>query len=312
MPPASTEVRNGIIDQSNFPDPDDAYRAVVEAHRGLTDEQSARPRHRPGPDSANHIGDVDVLSRGDCASKATDDRWQPAAAAATAATAAILAPCLKPSLRAKRSNPWRCKRKIGLLRRFAPRNDGHEVRDVKQGKQLIAKGFASTTDMVEKKITFSAIGPDLYAFTAEGDPIRPSSSATTAAWCLTRRRRRRRRTRSSNGCATVTDKPIKYVGLSHYHAVRVLGASAYHAQAILASTETHRLIEERGQQDWDSNSAAFHGCSGTRKHPGPDLADTDVRRRDDNLSRKARGAADAARRGPHVAAISWPGCPMPR
>ncbi len=26
---------------------------------------------------------------------------------------------------------------------------------------------------------------------------------------------------------SVTDKPIKYVVLSHYHAVRVLGASAY-------------------------------------------------------------------------------------
>ena len=34
---------------------------------------------------------------------------------------------------------------------------------------------------------------------------------------------------------TVTDKPIKYVVLSHYHAVRVLGASAYKAQ------EHHRL-----------------------------------------------------------------------
>jgi len=34
-----------------------------------------------------------------------------------------------------------------------------------------AKGFASTTDMAEKKITFSEIGhTDLYAFTAEGDP----------------------------------------------------------------------------------------------------------------------------------------------
>ena len=32
------------------------------------------------------------------------------------------------------------------------------------------KGFASTTDMGEKKITFSEIGTDLYAFTAEGDP----------------------------------------------------------------------------------------------------------------------------------------------
>ena len=32
-----------------------------------------------------------------------------------------------------------------------------------------AKGFASTTDLAEKKITFSEIGTDLYAFTAEGD-----------------------------------------------------------------------------------------------------------------------------------------------
>jgi len=34
----------------------------------------------------------------------------------------------------------------------------------------MTKGFASTTDMAEKKITFSEIGTDLYAFTAEGDP----------------------------------------------------------------------------------------------------------------------------------------------
>ena len=34
----------------------------------------------------------------------------------------------------------------------------------------MAKGFASTSDMAEKKITFSEIGTDLYAFTAEGDP----------------------------------------------------------------------------------------------------------------------------------------------
>jgi glyoxylase-like metal-dependent hydrolase (beta-lactamase superfamily II) len=47
------------------------------------------------------------------------------------------------------------------------------------------------------------------------------------------------------------------VVLSHYHAVRVLGASAYKAQAVIASQETHRLIEERGQQDWDSEYGRF-------------------------------------------------------
>jgi glyoxylase-like metal-dependent hydrolase (beta-lactamase superfamily II) len=29
----------------------------------------------------------------------------------------------------------------------------------------------------------------------------------------------------------VTDKPIKYVVLTHYHAVRVLGASAYQGRS---------------------------------------------------------------------------------
>jgi len=37
----------------------------------------------------------------------------------------------------------------------------------------------------------------------------------------------------------------------------VLGASAYKAQAIVASRETYRLIEERGQQDWDSEYGRF-------------------------------------------------------
>ena len=32
------------------------------------------------------------------------------------------------------------------------------------------KAFASTGDMTEKKISFTEVGPDLFAFTAEGDP----------------------------------------------------------------------------------------------------------------------------------------------
>ena len=40
--------------------------------------------------------------------------------------------------------------------------------------------FASTGDLADKPITFDAIGPDLYAFTAEGDPNSGSLSATTA------------------------------------------------------------------------------------------------------------------------------------
>ena len=47
---------------SNFPKPDDAFRAVVEAHRGLSDEQSANLDAALVLILANHIGDLDVLS----------------------------------------------------------------------------------------------------------------------------------------------------------------------------------------------------------------------------------------------------------
>jgi hypothetical protein len=46
---------------SNFARPDDAFRAVVEAHRGLNDEQSADLDAALVLILANHIGDIEVL-----------------------------------------------------------------------------------------------------------------------------------------------------------------------------------------------------------------------------------------------------------
>ena len=56
---------------------------------------------------------------------------------------------------------------------------------------------------------------------------------------------------------TITDKPIKYVVLSHYHAVRVLGATAYKPQEIIASRDTYELIVERGAADMKSEIERF-------------------------------------------------------
>ena len=119
------------------------------------------------------------------------------------------------------------------------------------------KAFASTGDLTEKKVSFSEIGPGLFAYTAEGDPnsgiivgddgcivVDAQATPAMAKDVIAR-------------VAQVTDKPIRYVVLSHYHAVRVLGASAYGAQGIVASDETYRLIQERGQQDWDSEYGRF-------------------------------------------------------
>jgi len=55
----------------------------------------------------------------------------------------------------------------------------------------------------------------------------------------------------------VTDKPIRYVTLSHYHAVRVLGATGYKPEHVIASRDTYDLIVERGAQDMQSEIERF-------------------------------------------------------
>ena len=48
--------------ESNFADPDAAYRLIVEAHRGISDAQSADLDAALVLVLANHIGDLDVLN----------------------------------------------------------------------------------------------------------------------------------------------------------------------------------------------------------------------------------------------------------
>ena len=119
------------------------------------------------------------------------------------------------------------------------------------------KAFASQADLVDKAVSFTQLSAHAYAYTAEGDPntgivigddavmvIDTQATPVMAADVIRRIRE-------------VTDKPIKYVLLSHYHAVRVLGASAYAPEHIIASEDTLSLIKERGEQDKASEIARF-------------------------------------------------------
>ncbi|MGF6444711.1 MBL fold metallo-hydrolase [Paraburkholderia youngii] len=120
-----------------------------------------------------------------------------------------------------------------------------------------AKKFASHADTEEKKVTFEQLSEHAYAYTAEGDPntgiiigddavlVADTQATPVMAQDVIRRIRE------------VTDKPIKYVLLTHYHAVRVLGASAYNAEQIIASQDTYDLIVERGEQDMKSEIERF-------------------------------------------------------
>ena len=119
------------------------------------------------------------------------------------------------------------------------------------------KTFASAADLEVKNVSFDKLSEHAYAYTAEGDPntgiiigddavmVIDTQATPIMAQDVIRRIRE------------VTDKPIKYVLLSHYHAVRVLGASAYGAEHIIASEDTRDLIVERGQFDKDSEIGRF-------------------------------------------------------
>src|ERR1700716_567264 len=94
----------------------------------------------------------------------------------------------------------------------------------------MAKGFASTTDMAEKKVTFSEIGTDLYAFTAEGDPNSAVIVGEDGCIVFDAQATPAMASKVIERVRTVTDKPIKHVVLSHYHAVRGVGAPPQQGQ----------------------------------------------------------------------------------
>ncbi|MCX7361765.1 MAG: MBL fold metallo-hydrolase [Alphaproteobacteria bacterium] len=121
----------------------------------------------------------------------------------------------------------------------------------------MARAFASQADMAEKKITFSRLSEHAYAFTAEGDPNTGIVVGDDAVMVIDAQATPKMAQTVIEKIRTVTDKPIKYVVLSHYHAVRVLGASAYEAQHIICSEATRDMIVERGAQDYKSELQRF-------------------------------------------------------
>ena len=121
----------------------------------------------------------------------------------------------------------------------------------------MTKKFASQGDMSEKTISFTEIGRDLWAFTAEGDPNTGVIIGDDSVMVIDAQATPRLADMVVEKIRTVTDKPLKHVVLSHYHAVRVLGASAYDASEIIASETCNAMIHERGQEDWDSEFPLF-------------------------------------------------------
>ncbi len=120
---------------------------------------------------------------------------------------------------------------------------------------MTTKPFASSADLSVKEQTLEVLADGVYALTAEGDPnvgaiegedflvcIEALATPVAARKWLARLREH-------------TDKPVRHLVLSHYHAVRVLGASAFDAEIVVAHENTRALVAERGKQDWASEFA---------------------------------------------------------
>jgi glyoxylase-like metal-dependent hydrolase (beta-lactamase superfamily II) len=121
----------------------------------------------------------------------------------------------------------------------------------------MSKAFASAGDMAEKKISFTQVGEGLYAFTAEGDPNTGVIIGDDSVMIVEAQATPRLARKVIECVRSVTDKPISHLVLTHYHAVRVLGASAYGAREIIMSDTAAAMVEERGQEDWDSEFDRF-------------------------------------------------------
>ena len=106
---------------------------------------------------------------------------------------------------------------------------------------MSTKKFASQADLEEKKISWEKLSENAYAYTAEGDPntgviigddgvmIIDATATPVAAQGVIAKVRE------------ITDLPIKYVVLTHYHAVRVLGASGYKGEGLRSEEHTSEL-----------------------------------------------------------------------
>lgn len=121
----------------------------------------------------------------------------------------------------------------------------------------MAKAFASQGDLGEKKISFTEVGKDLWAFTAEGDPNSGVIIGDDSVMIVEAQATPRLAEMVIAKVREVTDKPITHVVLTHYHAVRVLGASAFGDVQVIMSDKARSMVVERGQEDWDSEFQRF-------------------------------------------------------
>jgi len=102
----------------------------------------------------------------------------------------------------------------------------------------VSKKFASQADLTEKKISWTEIGPDLWAFTAEGDPNSGVIIGDESVMVI-----------EAQATPRLAEKVIEKV--------RSVTDKAFMAPQIIMSEKARSMVVERGQEDWDSEFQRF-------------------------------------------------------
>jgi glyoxylase-like metal-dependent hydrolase (beta-lactamase superfamily II) len=121
----------------------------------------------------------------------------------------------------------------------------------------MSKPFASIGDTAEQRSTLEELADGVYAFTAQGDPNVGAVVGAESVLCIDARATPTAAGEWLEELRRVTDKPVEWLVLTHYHAVRVLGASAFAPRHVVAHAGTLAWIHERGEQDWESEYRRF-------------------------------------------------------
>jgi len=130
--------------------------------------------------------------------------------------------------------------------------------------------FASASDTREQKPQVRELAPNVYGYISDFDPNCGFIVGDDHVVLIDTRPTPRMARDFLADIRKVTDKPIKLIVLTHYHAVRVMGASAFdEVEAIIASKGTLDWVHERGQADFDSEVGRFPRLfAGVEEIPG--------------------------------------------
>lgn len=130
--------------------------------------------------------------------------------------------------------------------------------------------FASASDLKEQRPRVQQLALGVYGYLSEFDPNCGFVVGDDHVVVIDTRPTPRMARGFLEDIRSVTDKPVKFIVLTHYHAVRVMGASAFpDLQAIYASRGTDDWIRERGQADFESEVGRFPRLfAGVEEVPG--------------------------------------------